>query len=153
MTQLEIRLSSSFYRVCKFEVLVSLNVSAWVLIKERNHARRILRVNKVNHFVFVACENEMNFKTNQSKWWNFSTLKLFSTRLWRIHSMKKYKTLTYIHTLFTNSNQFRTSRSEWFIVLLLQSWFRVAKDWPHSSGNINFIYVFQKQTIYTVNWK
>ena len=31
--------------------------------------------------------------------------------------------------------------------------FRVAKDWPHSSGNINFIYVFQKQTIYTVKNK
>ena len=96
MTQLEIRLSSSFYRVCKFEVLVSLNVSAWVLIKERNHARRILRVNKVNHFVFVACENEMNFKTNQSKWWNFSTLKLFSTRLWRIHYLFIYLSIFYL---------------------------------------------------------
>ena len=62
MTQLEIRLSSSFYRVCKFEVLVSLNLSAWVLIKERNRAKLILRVNKVNHFLFVASENEMNLK-------------------------------------------------------------------------------------------
>jgi len=50
MSKFEIQLSSSFYRVYSFEVVVILNVPAWVL--KREIALGVFY--KVTYFVFVA---------------------------------------------------------------------------------------------------